>query len=302
MARNPVSVLTFPETPENLMCGECGERTTHLPPSLPKIGDDFVWRVRDFGQFRQFMLEELAARFPERKRVTPADIEVVIVEILAASLDALSDMSDRVFAEAYLQTARRPDSLRRLLSLIGFDAVANADALNQINVDPQADPVVSNAILERFWSQNSEAMEAARRLGPKSIRTQHRMVGSEDMIHLLSQHPFIASVKATQKWTGSWFTQTLTILYSGNLLQIDNGVHLDKLITLKAKVLDPVEKQKNILHENLTVFNENRRLDVPRSRSSDVPRLRVGLGLVQQNHKFSELQIQWITVTSTLPK
>ena len=40
--------------------------------------------------------EELAARFPERRRWTPGDLEVVMVEVMAALLDQLSDMADRV--------------------------------------------------------------------------------------------------------------------------------------------------------------------------------------------------------------
>ena len=86
------------------------------------------------------MLEELAARFPERQRWTVADLEVALVEILANSLDGLSDMADRVFAEGYLQSAKRPDSLRRLLGIIGYDAVAEADARGHIDIDDETKP------------------------------------------------------------------------------------------------------------------------------------------------------------------
>src|SRR5262249_32701696 len=80
---------------------------------LPNVGDDFDWLTRDYDGFRLFMMEELAARMPERARWTPADLEVVLVEALAAVLDQLSDRADRVAAEAYLETARRPESVRR---------------------------------------------------------------------------------------------------------------------------------------------------------------------------------------------
>jgi hypothetical protein len=90
-----------------------------LPGPLPGVGDDLDWKARDYDRIRIFMMEELAARFPERTRWTPADIEVVIVEVLAAALDQLSDMTDRVASEAYLETARRPESVRRLLKFIG---------------------------------------------------------------------------------------------------------------------------------------------------------------------------------------
>jgi hypothetical protein len=108
-------------------CSDCGLRDVHLPEPLPALGDDFDWLVRDYDGFRLFMLEELAARYPERRRWTPADLEVVIVEALAVILDQLSDMLDRVHAEAFLETARQPQSVRRLLAMIGYDAVALAD-------------------------------------------------------------------------------------------------------------------------------------------------------------------------------
>ena len=122
MADTPIPDLHFEPG-----CGDCGYREVQLPEPLPSLGDDFDWLVRDYDGFRLFMLEELAARFPERRRWTPADMEVVIVEALSVVLDQFSDMLDRVAAEAFLETARQPQSVRRLLSMIGYDAVALAD-------------------------------------------------------------------------------------------------------------------------------------------------------------------------------
>jgi len=109
MAESPKSELVFEGR-----CPDCAERRVELPAPLPETGDDFAWLVRDYDSFRRFMLEELAGRFPERTRWTAGDLEVVLVEALAAVLDQLSDMTDRVAAEASLETARRPESVRRL--------------------------------------------------------------------------------------------------------------------------------------------------------------------------------------------
>src|SRR5215813_7369074 len=103
MAELPPPVLTFADS-----CRQCAVREVALPAPLPPLADEFDWLVRDFEGFRRFMLEDLAARFPERTRWTAADLEVVIVEAFAAALDQLSDMLDRVSAEAALETARRP--------------------------------------------------------------------------------------------------------------------------------------------------------------------------------------------------
>ena len=141
MAENPQITLEF-----GGRCPDCAERRVALPPALPAVGDDFDWLVRDFDSLRRFMLEELAARFPERRRWTPGDLEVVLLEVLAAVLDQLSDMADRTAAEALLETARRPQSVRRLLSLIGFDAATDegvefttvgSDAFNGLSFLPE---------------------------------------------------------------------------------------------------------------------------------------------------------------------
>ena len=121
MAQTPEPDLIFADG-----CSDCAVREIQLPERLPEVGEDFDWLVRDYDGFRLFILEELAARFPERRRWTPADMEVVIVEALSVVLDQLSDQLDRTRAEAFLETARQPDSVRRLLAMIGYDAVALA--------------------------------------------------------------------------------------------------------------------------------------------------------------------------------
>jgi hypothetical protein len=127
MANTPVPNLFFVDA-----CSDCGYREVELPEPLPFVGDDFDWLVRDYDGFRLSMLEEMAARFPERRRWTPADMEVVLVESLSVVLDQLSDMLDRVHSEAFLETARRPESVRRLLNMLGFDAVSLASEMVNI--------------------------------------------------------------------------------------------------------------------------------------------------------------------------
>ena len=117
MAETPTTTLAFPGG-----CPDCGRRSVQLPPPLPEFGDDFDWLARDYDGFRLFIMQELAARFPERLQWTPGDIEVVLVEVLAALLDQLSDMTDRIAAEATLETARRPASLNATICAARFAA------------------------------------------------------------------------------------------------------------------------------------------------------------------------------------
>ncbi|MEA2563873.1 MAG: hypothetical protein QOH06_5377 [Acidobacteriota bacterium] len=198
MAEEPGVQLTFPGG-----CPDCGDRLVALPQALPAVGDDFDWRVRDYDGFRLAMLEELAARYPERTRWTPADLEVVIVEVLAAVLDQLSDQLDRVTSEAYLETARRPESVRRHLSLLGYDAERIAVARGQIEAGES---------LVDFWFENPSAMDEARREGPRSIHQQHRMVTAGDYALRLEEHPLVLRAQATVRWAGSWTTVEVALV------------------------------------------------------------------------------------------
>lgn len=198
MAEEPSVELTFPGG-----CPDCGDRQVALPRALPSVGDDFDWRVRDYDGFRLAMLEELAARYPERTRWTPADLEVVIVEVLATVLDQLSDQLDRVTSEAYLETARRPESVRRHLSLLGYDAERIALARGQIKPGES---------LVGFWFENPSAMDEARREGPRSIHQQHRMVTAADYALRLEEHPLVLRAQATVRWAGSWTTVEVALV------------------------------------------------------------------------------------------
>jgi hypothetical protein len=202
MAEVPVVRLTFAGG-----CPDCGERQVELPPPLPIVGDDFDWRVRDYDGFRLAMLEELAARFPDRTRWTPADLEVVIVEVLATVLDQLSDQLDRVTSEAYLESARRPESVRRHLSLLGYDAETIALARGQIQPGQS---------LDSFWFENPSFMEEARREGPRSIHRQHRMVTADDYARRLEEHPLVLRAQAAVRWSGSWPTVEVALVLSGD--------------------------------------------------------------------------------------
>jgi len=223
---------------------DCGTRTVSLPVRLPALGDDFVWEARDFDSFRMAMLEELAARFPERTRWTPADLEVVLVEVLSWALDQLSDMLDRVTAEAYLETARRPESVRRLLSLIGYE------------VDDKE---------YREWSKNPLLMEAARRAGPKSVRQQRRMVSVDDYAVSMESHPLVRRAVSSTRWSGSWHCILVTVILWG-WESLDSSIQnlpgpLQKLLEQfhEQHGLPPIEKTHRII-DTLKAWVESRRM------------------------------------------
>ena len=176
-----------------------GHREVSLPDPLPDVGDDFDWQLRDYDSFRRFMWEELQARFPERQRWTAADMEAVLVEVLATVLDQLSDMADRVASEASLETARRYESFYRWLRFIGFDAVkARADIADY-------DDLIA------LYSDKPQEMERDRTRAPGTIRRQKRMASLEDYARKLEEHPLVLRAQASQEWGGSWPMVWITV-------------------------------------------------------------------------------------------
>jgi hypothetical protein len=211
MANTPQPQLKF-----NQGCPDCGYRNIDLPEPLPALGDDFDWLVRDYDGFRLFMMEELLARFAERTRWTPADMEVVIVETLAVVLDQLSDMLDRVHAEAFLETARRPESVRRLLKMIGYDAVLQSGLIEQ--PDNPAAITAATQQLDLLWKKQPRLMELARQAGPRQIHTQKRMVTEADYAKQLDDHPLVLRAHAWSHWSGTWMTIRVATIGIGNRL------------------------------------------------------------------------------------
>ncbi|HHL31579.1 MAG TPA: hypothetical protein ENJ41_03265 [Oceanospirillales bacterium] len=222
MANIPEVILSFNEE-----CGDCGKRRVDLPQALPPIGDDFDWDIRDYDGFRIFMLEELAARYPERRSWMPADMELVLIETLSVVLDQLSDMHDRVMAESFLETARRPDSVRRLLQMIGYNPNLHIDVgmIAKIKTQAEIKLMTSNAIsdqeLAQLWDHYPHLMDEAKQAGPRSIQQQRRMVTLEDYRNQLLDHPLVLDVDAYSRWTGSWNTHFLVIRLINNLLLDD---------------------------------------------------------------------------------
>ncbi len=104
---------------------------THLPAKIdcvsspaaeppPPITPDINYLAKDYATFRQLMLDRLAVTMPEWQEQCPADIGVMLVEILAYAADHLSYYQDAVATEAYLGTARLRQSLRRHARLVDY--------------------------------------------------------------------------------------------------------------------------------------------------------------------------------------
>ena len=100
----------------------CGQfvhpRTIANPPSL----DAIAYRVGDYASFRHALLLSLPGEI-ELARWRPGaqgDLAVQMVEWWAYLADILTFYNERIAAQAYLRTADRPESVNRLIRLLGY--------------------------------------------------------------------------------------------------------------------------------------------------------------------------------------
>lgn len=88
------------------------------PPALPQ--PEISYLAKDYGSFRQLLLDRLALIMPEWKERHAPDLGITLVEMLAYVGDQLSYYQDAVGTEAYLDTARQRISVRRHARLVDY--------------------------------------------------------------------------------------------------------------------------------------------------------------------------------------
>ncbi|MBO3457581.1 putative baseplate assembly protein [Aetokthonos hydrillicola Thurmond2011] len=89
---------------------------TGLQAQIPPI--DYL--AKDYASFRQLMLDRLNITMPNWRERNPADVGVMLVELLAYAGDRLSYYQDAVATEAYLGKARQRTSIRRHARLLDY--------------------------------------------------------------------------------------------------------------------------------------------------------------------------------------
>lgn len=110
-------------------------------PALPP-GVHVDYLARDYESFRTLLLDYMAGAAPRWVERSPADLGVVLVELLAYAGDALTYFQDAVATEAYLGTARRRSSVRRHARLVDYRASDGCSAVAWVQVTVRADGLV----------------------------------------------------------------------------------------------------------------------------------------------------------------
>jgi hypothetical protein len=137
------------ECPDEFDCA-----TERLCPPHSQETPAINYTAKDFAGFRKLILDRLAVIMPDWQERNPADIGIMLVEVLAYAGDYLSYFQDAAATESYLGTARRRTSLRRHARLLDYPMHdgCNARAWIAFQVDaggdgaslPQVDPVTDN--------------------------------------------------------------------------------------------------------------------------------------------------------------
>jgi hypothetical protein len=95
-------------------------RDTEVEAQPPVEPPDVDYTARDYPAFRRVILDRLTRLQPGWAGGEPADVRMVLAEVLAYAADRLSYVWDSIGTEAYLGTARRRISIRRHARLVDY--------------------------------------------------------------------------------------------------------------------------------------------------------------------------------------
>lgn len=97
---------------------DCAPVTTCEPEVAGAPDIDYL--AKDYSGYRRLITDRLSQLLPDWRDRSPADLGVVLAELLAYAGDQLSYQQDAVATEAYLATARRRVSIRRHARLVDY--------------------------------------------------------------------------------------------------------------------------------------------------------------------------------------
>ena len=134
--------------PSTLDC----QPSTVCPPT-PLSQPAFSYLAKDYATFRSLMLDRMAAILPAWQERNPADLGIVLVELLAFLGDYLSYQQDTVATEACLGTARRRTSVRRHARLVDYPMHDGRNARTWIHFE--ASSAGDGAVIKTYASSKN---------------------------------------------------------------------------------------------------------------------------------------------------
>ncbi len=120
----------------NTNCAPLGEHE----PAADEPPIDYL--AKDFHSFRHLLMNAMRERVPGWEPSSEADLDQVLIGLIAADADELSDFQDRVANEAYLGRARKRVSLARYGRLLDYHVHQGNQASTWLALRVNADTVI----------------------------------------------------------------------------------------------------------------------------------------------------------------
>jgi hypothetical protein len=104
--------------------------------------------AKDYASFNRLMLDRLSSLLPDWKERNAADLQVVLIELLAYVGDHLSYYQDAVATEAYIGTARRRISLKRHARLLDYAVHDGCNARAWIHISIKEEGTAEKMVMK----------------------------------------------------------------------------------------------------------------------------------------------------------
>ncbi len=109
------------------------------PAAAPQPEPAIDYLAKDFASFKHVLINAMADRVPNWAPTSEADLDQVLIDLIAADADELSDYQDRVMNEAFLTSARKRVSLVRHARLMDYQVNPGNQATTWLAVKVDAD-------------------------------------------------------------------------------------------------------------------------------------------------------------------
>ena len=135
----------------------CAPEWEAAPPPFEEPVIDYL--AKDYGSFRQTMIDAMAARVPGWEPTSEADLDVVLAELFSVAADELSDYQDRVMNEAYFTSARKRVSLARHARLMDYHIHQGSQASTWLSLEVGHNLAETPKLKEglKVWAGDSES-------------------------------------------------------------------------------------------------------------------------------------------------
>lgn len=122
----------------------CFNSNCHPGENYPAAAEEPVndYLARDFDSFKHLLLNAMRQRVPDWQPSSEADLDQVLIDLLAADADELCDYQDRIMNEAYLGLARKRVSLARHARLMDYHIHQGNQASTVLAVKVLADQLI----------------------------------------------------------------------------------------------------------------------------------------------------------------